>query len=1206
MVELNPEDYTVAWIAPLEIEAQAALHMLDKRHEGHFALSRGNDYVYQAGEIFGHNVIIATFPAGQEYGTGSAAALASQVKCVFPNLWFGLLVGVAAGLPNLSREPPVDIRLGDILVGVPERENAGVVPYELGKQTAAGLQLLRSGHILATTERVVMSAITDIKLQSLDEAQAFLPHYEAIQHKSHANGTFSDPGQEQDNFYDTGAEKPTIREERPISNRTRVWYGPIGSGDKLMKSSTKRDELRDKYNIIGLEMEAAGTMNHIPVGVIRGVCDYGDEHKNKEWQPYAAAMAAAYAKTVLCHILPKENRMDKKSKFRIPVNLPHQRNPNFTGRMDQLNEISEAFGSADSSGKLSSRTARRVVGLSGFGGVGKSTIAVEYAHKHTNEYSAIFWINAASLSDLIVSARREVKAVVSHYAGPGEPSSEECQRIAHTLGLGHREPATISKDGLMDAVDKASPVDCLRNLLCQESNDEWLLIVDNYDNPNDFKLNTLLPTRDVGHILITSRSSNPYPGSRKIEVVGGVEEREAVDLLCKTSGRNITLNDNGVSHIVQSVGRLPYAIELIGAYLQKYRIPIEKYAGILSEDLEEPLERLNAIWEISFNKLSNNSKHMLQLLSLIGNEEIPDELLVGGKGVVDWMTSEKVIYEAVGELCSLSLISEHRRNHYCVHALLHRWTRDHQGDANFNNSFLIGSIITSTFRFDNDRTASQSAYEHRILPHIDYAFENFSAQWILGGGRLDNKTQEITYNFARVYANIGKVPRATEIYEISLKGVDDHVSIAELKIMDSFGVNLRLQGRNEEALTWCSRALRGTKSQVGEDDSESLVIASHVAAILTAQGKYPEAISEYRRVLGQEKRLGKSDGTVLETRQQLARVLRESGEYTEALSLLEQVRDERYKQLGRDHPLSLEAVHAISRILEIQGEYERALSGHKLVYEGQKEALGEGHYSTLETLSGIASTYERLGKYPDALECYEEVLRRLKAIFGEQEDHPWILFMFSGIADVLMRQQRYKEAEEMYKNAYAGFQNLKMGIDGEFPTATNIARALCNQGRYEEALDFCMKAQEGLKELGKHHILMLTAKACAANILEEQKEYEQALLFYEEVLEGYQKTQGPKHAETLKIILWIGNIHLEQEKYEKALELIEEAEAGLKHAIGETHPHTIKAGQLKEKAARSLQEAAQKQETNTLDKLDEEENRDKRNPIIRMLTCCFR
>ena len=84
-----------------------------------------------------------------------------------------------------------------------------------------------------------------------------------------------------------------------------MWYGPIGSGDKLMKNARKRNELRDKYNVIDLEMEAAGTMNRIPVGVIRGVCDYGDEHNEKVWQPYAAAMAAAYAKAVLSEIQPK-------------------------------------------------------------------------------------------------------------------------------------------------------------------------------------------------------------------------------------------------------------------------------------------------------------------------------------------------------------------------------------------------------------------------------------------------------------------------------------------------------------------------------------------------------------------------------------------------------------------------------------------------------------------------------------------------------------------------------------------------------------------------------------------------------------------------------------------------------------------------------------------------------------------------------------
>ncbi|KAJ3487307.1 hypothetical protein NLG97_g6439 [Lecanicillium saksenae] len=304
----NPGDYKVLWLAPLEIEARAALLMLDEHHSAAFPMKRGSNYVFLAGKVCGHNVIIATLPAGQEYGTGSAAALASQAKLVFENLWFCLLVGVAAGLPQLQRNPPLDIRLGDVLVALPDGENPGIVAYELGKETThSGFQLLRSGHVLDTTETVIRSAISSIKVTDMNDAKSFLKYYEEIRDREHANGTFIDPGQEKDILYQvdsTGVEHLVQRERRPHPTRTRVWYGPIGSGDKLIKNASKRNHLRDKYNIIGLEMEAAGTLNCIQAGVIRGVCDYGDKHKNKEWQPYAAAMAAAYAKAVLARITP--------------------------------------------------------------------------------------------------------------------------------------------------------------------------------------------------------------------------------------------------------------------------------------------------------------------------------------------------------------------------------------------------------------------------------------------------------------------------------------------------------------------------------------------------------------------------------------------------------------------------------------------------------------------------------------------------------------------------------------------------------------------------------------------------------------------------------------------------------------------------------------------------------------------------------------
>ncbi|KAL2782885.1 WD40-repeat-containing domain protein [Aspergillus keveii] len=304
MPTLDPNLYTVAWIAPLEIEVQAARHMLDKVHSGGFPVGPRDDYLFHAGEIHGHNVVIATFAAGQRYGTNSAASLASHIRKFFPNLWFGLLVGVAAGLPNLDCSPRRDIRLGDIIVAYspPSGDPPAIVPYGLGKQKRGdNFELLCNGHSLPQIQRIVGSAIGKLKAENR-EAQVILGYYRDIPETA---TKFPDPGQENDVLYLSDDNLPVPRQRRPDAERTRVWYGSIGSGDQLLKSSRDRDKLRDRYNVIGLEMEAAGVMNEIPVGNIRGVCDYGDELKNKDWQPYAAVMAAAFAKAVLREIPPK-------------------------------------------------------------------------------------------------------------------------------------------------------------------------------------------------------------------------------------------------------------------------------------------------------------------------------------------------------------------------------------------------------------------------------------------------------------------------------------------------------------------------------------------------------------------------------------------------------------------------------------------------------------------------------------------------------------------------------------------------------------------------------------------------------------------------------------------------------------------------------------------------------------------------------------
>lgn len=99
-----------------------------------------------------------------------------------------------------------------------------------------------------------------------------------------------------------GLEKRLDRE----SDYPVVHYGLIASGNTVMSSAQRRDELRDTWDICCFEMEAAGLMNDFPCILIRGISDYSDGHKNDNWQPYAAVAAAAYAKDLLRIVHPQE------------------------------------------------------------------------------------------------------------------------------------------------------------------------------------------------------------------------------------------------------------------------------------------------------------------------------------------------------------------------------------------------------------------------------------------------------------------------------------------------------------------------------------------------------------------------------------------------------------------------------------------------------------------------------------------------------------------------------------------------------------------------------------------------------------------------------------------------------------------------------------------------------------------------------------
>ena len=112
------ETYTIAWICALDVEQAAAQGMLDALHPPLLAV-KGDINSYRFGSISGHDIVIAVLKSGIP-GTSSVAVAATNLLRSFPNVRFGLLVGVGGGAPaKPNNDPRKDIRLGDVVVSNP-------------------------------------------------------------------------------------------------------------------------------------------------------------------------------------------------------------------------------------------------------------------------------------------------------------------------------------------------------------------------------------------------------------------------------------------------------------------------------------------------------------------------------------------------------------------------------------------------------------------------------------------------------------------------------------------------------------------------------------------------------------------------------------------------------------------------------------------------------------------------------------------------------------------------------------------------------------------------------------------------------------------------------------------------------------------------------------------------------------------------------
>ncbi|KAM0520713.1 hypothetical protein ACHAPE_003111 [Trichoderma viride] len=305
----STDKYTVGWICSISTELTAATAFLDEKFDAREYSLPDDNNDYTLGRIGGHFVAITVLPG---YGTASAAAVARDMMRSFPNMKIRLMVGIGGGAPTSKH----DIRLGDVVVSVPENGKSGVLQYDFGK-TIQNQEFQVTG-VLNQPPKNLLAAVTGLRTDYESNGhQLELAIVKVFGKSAKLRETYRRPDKSSDRLYKSDVIHPpnddrgcllacsnatsrvVSRTERSLEENITIHYGLVASANQVMKDAITRDKLALQNEVLCFEMEAAGLMNDFSCLVIRGICDYSDSHKNKDWQGYAAMAAAAYAKDLL-------------------------------------------------------------------------------------------------------------------------------------------------------------------------------------------------------------------------------------------------------------------------------------------------------------------------------------------------------------------------------------------------------------------------------------------------------------------------------------------------------------------------------------------------------------------------------------------------------------------------------------------------------------------------------------------------------------------------------------------------------------------------------------------------------------------------------------------------------------------------------------------------------------------------------------------
>jgi tetratricopeptide (TPR) repeat protein len=809
-----------------------------------------------------------------------------------------------------------------------------------------------------------------------------------------------------------------------------------------------------------------------------------------------------------------------------------QRNKNFTGRVDVLARLRK-----EESSKITAVLPGEPLphALQGLGGVGKTAVAIEYAHRYRGDYDLVWWIP----SDQPALVRSSLAA------------------LAKPLGL-EAEATATGIEGAATAV-----LDALRR---GEPFSRWLLIFDNADQPED--LNEYIP-RGPGDVLITSRNHRWQSVIDTVQVDVFIRA-ESKEFLTKRVPKGVSETD--ASKLAEKLGDLPLALEQAGAMLAETGMPVEEYLRLLDEHVtqimaegkspEYPMS-MTAAWKLSVTTLRQQlpqAQELLRLCAFFGPDPIPHDVFrrrpqTEVAAVSELIEDPILLSRAIRELGRFALVKIDGRA-ISVHRLIQALLRDelspgeqaslrHQvhlilvagtpGDVNDSELWpryeeLLAHVGADATELAACRLPEVREFALDVLRYLylrgDFAScaaftERFIKQWTEDSGPEDPHVLGAQHQRSNVLRQLGQFPQARrvveETLEIARKAMGERDQLT-LSLRNSLGADLRAHGEFTAARALDDDTRKLHEQVFGPDDPRTLRMMNNLALDYGLNSNYAAARDLHQQVflLQSEAKSGVSSTEVLGSWNGLARAVRLIGNYYEARDVGEDALDYGLEQLGPEHYWSLRALKDLSISLRRVGNSnDTALEMAVEVYEQCGRLLGEENPDTMAAAIGLCNIRRTIGQVDEALALAERTVAIYPRVYGK--DHPYNHGCASNLALMLRVKKDSLKAFNLNESCLKALDGtLTRDHHYSLTVATNLASDLAALGEAGKARALGEDTLVRLRRLlGENHPLTL---GCAANLtidLRADGVGDEAEILLADTVRRYDSSLGGDHPDTV-------------------------------------------------------------------------------------------